>query len=135
MQRQAINFHIAARNPATFHATPCFRTGERGNAQTVKEIRMKLAAMAVMLAFVAAPAVAQQYPGAANPSAANPSTTDQASPATSSTSSDTRTASNKHRKHQQSQSTSSQSQMGGSQATPSQDSAGAAQGQSPTSRP
>jgi hypothetical protein len=90
---------------------------------------MKLAAMAVMLAFVAAPALAQQYPGAV----ANPPATDQASPATSSTSSDTRVASTKHHKHQQAQSTSSQTRMDNSQATPSQDSAGATRGQSPPS--
>jgi hypothetical protein len=97
---------------------------------------MRLAAIAVMLAFVAVPAVAQQSPDTSNSSTANPSATEQANPGTSS-SSGTRVASNKARHHkQQSDSTNDQGQMGSSQATPSQDSAGAAQGQaSPSPAP
>lgn len=66
---------------------------------------MKLTAMAVMLAFVAVPALAQQYPSAGSPSASSPSATDQATPsANGSTSStdDTRVASNRHHKRSQS---------------------------------
>lgn len=84
---------------------------------------MKLTAIAVSLAFVAAPALAQQYPGASNSPSANSSATDQATPGMSSND-DTRVASNqaKHRKHRSSSSSSSHGQMdSSSQATPSQD--------------
>jgi len=94
---------------------------------------MKLAATAVVLVFVAVPALAQQYPPTGSSSPANPSATDQASPsagASTSSSSDTRVASNRHHKKQRS-SASTSSQMSGSQGMSNQESPGAGQS-SPT---
>jgi hypothetical protein len=90
----------------------------------LKENRMKLAAIAITLAFAATPALAQQagYPSTSNPSgAASPSAMDQATPGASTNSStdDTRVASNQ-RHHKRSQSSTGmsngQGQMDNSQA-------------------
>lgn len=74
---------------------------------------MKLTAIAVTLAFVAVPALAQQYPGAGSSSATSPSATDQATPGANSnmSSDDTRVASNRHHKRSQSNSSGSKGQM------------------------